>query len=278
MVAAAHRAPCASGSPRGPGRWLALRPCDAFAPPPYERDWFDIGTSCGRLAAAVACTVGLAGVRVLHRLHPDLGWVAAIDLAALVPIAFTGCASQLRPDRARAAAPVLEGVYRALASVPGLRVVPWARVIGGGTIDELRLLLAPRAPLPGLLGVELAVAFCATPTGWAPYPEVLVRVLEATSASAQLARCAPAARSSPGRRPDERVIRLFPRAATRAGTVALARELSAALTDRRSAGAPPWAGPERRRAAPRPPAAPATAHAGTHARAQRQLSPLGRAC
>jgi hypothetical protein len=97
--------------------------------------------------------------------------------------------------------------------------------------------------------VELGLAWSATPVGWAHSPEVLVRVLEATPASARLACCAPGLRAVPGRRADERVVRLIPRTATRRAVVALARALVEALADRRLAAGPSWAGPERRRAA-----------------------------
>ena len=59
----------------------------------------------------------------------------------------------------------------------------------------------------------------------------------------------------PGRRPDERVVRLLPSAATRAAAAALVRTLTEAFTDRRVAVPPKaWAAPERRKPRPRLPA------------------------
>ncbi|MDP9151663.1 MAG: hypothetical protein M3O36_17210, partial [Myxococcota bacterium] len=49
-----------------------------------------------------------------------------------------------------------------------------------------------------------------------------------------------------GRRPEERVVRLLPRAPTPSSTVALARALAEALTDRRAAAAPEWTSTDRR--------------------------------
>jgi hypothetical protein len=124
-----------------------------------------------------------------------------------------------------------------------------------GGVDELRLLVLPRAVMPGVIGVEIGRAWSTTPAGWAATPEVLVRVLEGSSAAAKLARVLPKARAMPGRRGEERVVRLVPRKASRACTVALTQGLAEALTDRRTS-APPQAwegGIERRRSAGGPP-------------------------
>ena len=77
--------------------------------------------------------------------------------------------------------------------------------------------------MPGVVGIEIGRAWSTTPAGWAATPEVLVRVLEGSSAAAKLAQVLPRARSLPGRRGDERVVRLRPRAGTRASTFALTR-------------------------------------------------------
>ena len=62
--------------------------------------------------------------------------------------------------------------------------------------------------MPGVLGIELGLAWSATPVGWSGAPEVLARVLDGSAAAARLARELPGMRAVPGRRPDERVIRL----------------------------------------------------------------------
>jgi hypothetical protein len=102
--------------------------------------------------------------------------------------------------------------------------------------------------MPGVLGIEIGLAWSATPVGWVATPEVLARVLDASAAAAKLACELPAARALPGRRPDERVVRLVPRAPTVAASVGLALALASALVDRRdpALGARPWTAPERR--------------------------------
>jgi len=142
-------------------------------------------------------------------------------------------------------------------------VRPWARVpLESETPDELRLLVLPRAAVPGLLGIEMGLAWSATPVGWSHAPELLARVLEGSPAAARLARELPETRLVPGRRPDERVVRLLPSAPTRASAAALARALGDAFTDRRVAvPAKAWTSPERRKPRPRRPSAPAQAAA-----------------
>ena len=252
VLAAALRGPRAVLAARGPGRWLVLRPSDAFAADSRHGHWLDAGAGAGRLTAWVACAL-LVGVAVaLRRFDAEAPWLVAIDSAALVPLLITGRACDLPPDGARSAGPWLASLFWRLRAAPSLRVAPWARVVlGGSTIDELRLLVLPRAAMPGLVGVEVGQAWSVTPGGWAATPEVLVRVLEESSAAMKLAQVLPRARALPGRRADERVVRLTPRAATRASTVALTRGLAEALADRRvvfpAQPCPTWDGTSERR-------------------------------
>jgi hypothetical protein len=255
-LAAALRAPEFKPAARGPGRWLALRPEEAFAPGP--------ATWTADALAALLVLAGVAAAAIVgRRFDPEAPWLVALDASAIVPLFVTGRASQLPPDGARATAPWLARVFRALRTVPGLRVRPWARVpLEGDTPDELRLLVLPRAAVPGLLGIELGLAWSGTPVGWAGAPEILARVLEGSPAAARLAQELPVTRLVPGRRPDERVARLLPSAPTRAAATALARTLTEAFTDRRVALPPqPWSAPERRKPRPRLPAATAEAAA-----------------
>jgi hypothetical protein len=101
--------------------------------------------------------------------------------------------------------------------------------------------------MPGLIGIELGLAWHHTPVGWVATPEVLVRVLESSQAAAKLTRLAPGARSLPGRRADERV-RLF--VAERWGiadAAVLGLALADSLTDRRvEHPAERWTAVERR--------------------------------
>jgi hypothetical protein len=139
-------------------------------------------------------------------------------------------------------------VFRRLRPIDSLRVAPWARLADQTLApDELRLLVLPRAAMPGLIGVEIGLAWSSTPVGWTGRPEVLARVIDGSAAAEKLTRELPAARLIPGRRADERVAVLTPQSATRAGGAALVRALAGALTDRRVAYPPKvWTSPERR--------------------------------
>jgi hypothetical protein len=260
MLAAALRAPACRPVIRGPGRWIALRPEKAFAGD--ASTW----TSDALAVLAGALVVGGAAFAV-RRFDAVAPWVVVLDALALLPLLATGRASQLPPHGVRSASPWLSRAFRALLAGPGVRVSPWARVplaseqagSESDPPDELRLQVLPRVAMPGVLGIEIGLAWSTTPVGWAPAPEVLARVLDGSAAAAKLARDLPGARTVPGRRPDERVVRLLPGSPTRRATVALARALAGALTDRReSAGATaaPWTAPERRIPRPRPEPAP----------------------
>jgi hypothetical protein len=257
-MAAACRPPEARLPARGPGRWLVLRPDEAFASPREAGHWLDVGTRPGRRTAWLASALVVVAALVARRLGPQGPWLVGLDATALVPLFATGRSTDLPPDGACASAIWLSSVFDRLRAVASLRVAPWGRVIlGGSTIDELRLLVLPRAVMPGVIGIEIGRAWSTTPAGWAASPEVLVRVVDGSSAAAMLTQVLPRARRLPGRRGDERVVRLRPRAGNRAGTLALARGLADALTDRRAAC--PVAScegrAERRVARPPPPAA-----------------------
>lgn len=249
---------------RGPGKWLAIRPEEAFDLRASQGDahWLDIGSRAGKVAASIACVVVAALGVVASRFSPEGPYLVALDGAALLPLFFTGLARQLAPDLARAHAPFLRALFRRLRkpqrrrrSSPAqeLRVVPWARVpTGMDTPDELRLLVLPRVAMPGLLAIEVGMAWGRTPTGYVGSPEVLVRVQELSSAAARVASLAPSVRAVPGRREGERVYSLAPRVGTRAGTAVLVERLASELVDRRvriaakGREANVWSGAERR--------------------------------
>jgi hypothetical protein len=257
-LAAASRPPRAQLPARGPGRWLALRPDEAFAPSAPPGHWLDASTRPGRQSAWLAGALVVLLALAARHFGAQGPWLVVLDASALVPLFATGQARDLPPDGARGAAPWLAPLFERLRTVASLRVVPWARVVlGGATLDELRLLVLPRIVMPGVVGIEIGRAWSTTPAGWASTPEVLVRVLEGSSAAAKLAQVLPRARSLAGRRGDERVVRLRPRASTQASTMALTCGLAEALTDRRApAAARAWEGPtERRLARPVPPVA-----------------------
>jgi hypothetical protein len=238
-LAAALRAPECRPVARGPGRWLVLSPEEAFQATP--------GVSVNELlTGAIALAVIIGAGALAQRFDAEGPWLVAIDAVALLPLALTGRPSQLPPDGARSAARWLARVHALLARVTSLRARPWARVpVDGARPEELRLLVLPRAAMPGLVGVEVGLAWSQNPVGWAATPEVLARFLEGSAAAARLSRELPAARSVPGRRPDERVVRMLPRRPSQRHAVALVRALADAFTDRRTEVAA-WTGSERR--------------------------------
>jgi hypothetical protein len=245
MVCGTLRAPVATSPPRGPGRWLVLRPAEAF------------GGRNGRHVAALeglGLLVGAAGLlflggRVLVAAHPDAPRLLFLDLIVFLPFVATGLASQLPPDRARQRGPWLARLFRRLRKTKSLHVSPWVRIpTGQADPDEVRVLALPRAPMPGLMAIEVGVAWGRAPTSFFASPEVLVRVEEATAASARMASLVPDVVPVPGRKPEERVYRLAPRFPTEAGTAALVLRLASTLNDRRQAEIA-WAREERRVAA-----------------------------
>ncbi len=249
-LSASLRAPLANRTARGPGRWLALRPQEAFAPSGAAPAWLDASTGAGRLAALLVAALVVATALAAARFGGLEPWLFALDAAPLVPLFATGTSSQLPPHAARSAVSFMASVFGRLQSTDTLRVAPWARLAEHPAgPDELRLLVLPRAAMPGLVGVEIGLAWSSTPGGWAARPEVLARVLDGTPAAAKLAAELPAVRLVPGRRPDERVAVLTPRTPTRLGGASLARALAGALTDRRVSYPPrAWSAPERRTA------------------------------
>jgi hypothetical protein len=268
VLAAAIRAPRAALPVRGPGRWQPLPPGQAF--PGHARDvrvldpagppLLDVDCARGRAAALVVAGLAGAIAVVIRRFDADAAWLAMLDAAVLAPLFATGRASQMPPHGVRSAASWLAGAFRRLRRVGGLQVTPWVRVAPDGfTADELRLIAMPRMPMPGLIGLEVGLAWSRTPVSWAAAPEVLARVIEGSPAAKTLARDLPRARAMLGRRPEERVVRLSPRAPTRESTAALVRALAEALSgpavDSRPTivGSGPGPIPDARR--PRPPKA-----------------------
>jgi hypothetical protein len=264
MLMGVSRTPVAKRAPRGPGRWVALRSDDAFAReviPTCLASALDLGTRAGKIAVALASIGAAAAAVLLRTVAPEAPYLVALDALALVPLFATGRAAQLPPDPARAPAPALRAAMRALNAHDrkggakgggkggALTIVPWARVpIGAERADELRLLVVPRASLPGLAGIELGVAWRRTATAWAPSFEVLVRAHDGSDAAARLAALAPFARPLTGRKPEEKVVVLTPRVPGRAAAVALVLRVARELVDRRlmaeATGA--WKGTERR--------------------------------
>jgi len=247
MAFAANRVPRVKTAPRGPGQWLALSPDEAFAPA-LSSSKLDVSTRAGKWTLALVTLASIALGALLSRVDRAWAWLVPLDAVALLAVFLTGTLAQLPPDRARAPAHRLASLHRALRRDATLRVSPWARLpLGTSTPDELRLLVVPRAAMPGVVGIEVGVAWITTPGGYAPETEVLVRVRDDSEAAVRLVTIAPRSRSMTGRRPEERVVRMVPSSSTRSGTVALVRRLAGELRDRRKIVAErAWSGAERR--------------------------------
>lgn len=236
---AAHRAPRCQSRARGPGRWLVLQPDEAFAT--GRRSWLGPALAWG---AGVAALVG--ATLAAQAYSPDAPWLLNIDALALLPLALTGRIAHAGPDAVSGASGWLRRLFGRLSRHPALRARPWARVpVDARTPDELRLLVLPKAAIPGVVGVEVGMAWSQTPTGWAPAPEVLARFLDGTPAASRFARAVPGVRSVPGRRPEERVVRLPSRRASTRHAEGLVRALADLFTDRRAEAAA-WEGADRR--------------------------------
>ena len=220
-------------APRGPGQWLALSPAEAFA---ADRDFdlLDAATVAGKLTCLSAVLASIALGLALRPIDCAWAWLVPLDALALLPIFVTGSRHQLPPDRVRSPKRRLASLHRVLKRDDSIRVAPWARLpIGTASPDELRLLVVPRAPMPGVVGIEVGVAWIETPAGYVPETEVLVRVHDASAAAARMIALGSHHRTVPGRKTDERVLRLVPALPSRGGAVALVRRLARELRDRR---------------------------------------------
>ena len=245
---------CATARPRelapparGPGRWLALRPVDVFPDrdPTGVRRLVPLGWV--GLATGVVLAFAFAG-HLLRAQEPEAPLVLPLDALAFLPLLVTALTPT--PGEGQRTLRWLARLFEDLRHRSGLRASPWARVpVGGDEPDEVRVLVVPREPLPGLVGIEIGL-----PSDDAP-PELLVRVQEATAASAKMTSLCPNAVPVPGRKPEERVYRVTPALPTRRGTVALVMSLAKRLAERRVREGEEWSREERRGAIAMQPAA-----------------------
>ncbi len=219
----------ARGAPvaRGPGQWFPVRPEDAFQPSRWA--------SLRRLPwRAMVAGLGIVGVAwAAGRLSAQGPWLVVVDSAPFVALFATGRRSQLASVDLQVAGRLLRKAFARLKKTRGLRVMAWGRVGLDGAIDELRLRVLPQAAVPGVVGIEMGHAWSRTLAGWAPAPEVMVRILEGSAAAAKIEQAMPDAMPVPGRRAQERVVRLVPKTPTDSACEALVRRAADILTDRR---------------------------------------------
>ncbi|MEJ7730114.1 MAG: hypothetical protein WKG00_12945 [Polyangiaceae bacterium] len=209
---------------------------EAFARPRARGSWLDASTLAGK-ATLAAVTAGMAAlVWAVSRISVYHAWLAGLDAVVFLAVLGTGKRSELPPDPVAGRAALLEEVARRMASqlagkagkdAEGVRVVPRVRIPHGSPdADELRLLVVPRAPLPGFGGIEIGAAV--VPGSGTPVllPEVLLRVREGSECEQALARICRHARSGRGRKPGERVLAFSPRLPTARMTAAIAVALA----------------------------------------------------
>ena len=210
VPAVLYRTPIARPAPRAPGHWFFLKPADAFRTVTQPRNAFDPRGIRGALSLAVIVLIaGMLAFVSYQRGLPSL-FLLSVGVPLVSLFAFvSGDTRQSSPSVTRAAA-FLAPIFRKLAPTKDLRVVPWGRMprsIDGQEHerDEVRLLLIPQPLIPGLRGLELAVAFTVNMTATRPHLDLLVRTVEGSKAHATARALFEGQRPLPGRKPDERV-------------------------------------------------------------------------
>lgn len=230
LVLATLSAPRRARSPRSPGRWLPLRGDEAFAARSSRLPGalLDSGTLQGFLVllVAVVALLALAGLELRH--SPYRALLVLLSGSVLVPIFFTGRASDLLGDRVAFSRGFLARLERKMRACEGLKTVPWGRLPDGSAApDELRLLAQLRDPIEGLVALEVALEPRSGLGGVLGAPFVIVRAKEDSRAQRALPNGVIWTR---GRRPDERVAILTPNLPTLALTLSLIERLGRLLT------------------------------------------------
>jgi hypothetical protein len=207
---------------RGPGKWVSLTRAPRDRATPVRAARVFLGFYVAFVAFGYAVADRLTG-----------GLALAVPLAALVPMPMLLSAA-FRADSFDVQAEELLAKVAARVPAFGLHPSLTGRIPDGTEEpDELRLAIEPLTPMPGLLGIEVAVARYSHLTGVAALPEVWVRVMEGTHAHAKLQQRSAA--FLPSRRPGERVQRLVPDGLSIDSTVRLLSSLTTHLQDQRHA-------------------------------------------
>jgi hypothetical protein len=244
LLLTALAAPRRARAPRSPGRWLPLRAEDAFGSQKtvLPGAWLDSGTLRG-FALLFATLLVLAAVALLELGHsPYRALLVVLAGSVVVPIFFTGRASDVLGDRVAFSQRFVERLERRLRGRSELKAVPWGRVPDGSSApDELRLLIQPRSAIEGLVALEVALEPRTGLGGAVATPFVIVRAKEDSRAQRALPHGVIWTR---GRKPDERVAILSPKLPTLGLTLGLierllallARQEEAAKSSRKSSG------------------------------------------
>jgi hypothetical protein len=227
----------AGATMRGPGRWLTVTEREVFSRlPPVRGAYLDISTRPGK---AIFLLLGAGQAAAVWWLLPTSLWHAVLvgaDGVLLLAIFGTGLARSMPPDMVVEPAKFLRKVLRRLRKrddLESVRIVPRVRIpTGEMDPDEVRLLLAPRVPLRGFTAIEIGVTYALGLGARVAMPEVLVRVVAGSPCDQALATIARFGRVSPGRKRDERVIRLSPRFPTARMTAEIAAAAALRVVER----------------------------------------------
>jgi hypothetical protein len=218
LIVATLRPPAIDLGPTRMGRWLAMPASAVPRRPRPPSAPIDPSTWLGATIFVLALIVLGAACVLVGREHADRSAIIAMHgLALLWPFA-TGRASQCAPDLVRDAWMRLRPVSRLLERSMRGRVRIVGHVPRGGTLDEVRIRVAPDdlAARAGVMDVEIGCAIVAGVGGASLVPQLLVRTRRGSpGALAFERRIAPARASatfstSDGRDATERVIAIRP--------------------------------------------------------------------
>ncbi len=216
IVLCVQRSPQAKPRLRGPGRWLPLGDEEVLGAGKRRAlpgAWLD--ATCWRGGLVFTLLVGALAVAAVfaYRRSPYHAGLLVLGSSSLIPVFFSGISASLPADPVSQPRRLLSRLKRALvAKVPSLRVVAFGRIPDADTVpDEIRLVLMPRAALPGLTAIEIAVEYEQTPAGPVTMPCLIVRAREDSPATRALPRTVVWAR---GRKPDERIATIRPQLPT----------------------------------------------------------------
>jgi hypothetical protein len=230
MLSCAWRVKAPMGrAARGTAPWTALDPESAFTNVPSTSDWLDGTTRRGALVLAGFALIVAIACHLARAVDGAAPYVVAIDALVVASVFFTGTARQL-PQTPAGEGVALAPIARALAKNEELDVRPFGRK------DETRLFVTSGLAMPGVVAIEVGVAWERAPSilggsSLASF-DVLVRVLDGTFASSKIAAAFPKKRALPGRKPEERVFR-FETGPSEKDVAGLVVSISETLRDRR---------------------------------------------
>lgn len=159
MLLAAQSEPHETAQLRGPGAWLPLTDSDAFtrAQPGLHGRFFDLTRWQGRIVLSLWGLLALAAMAIVSRGSTYDAALLGLMSPLPLPLFLTARGTQLPSAARQRAADWLAKLHRRLSRSHGLKVIAWARFPDGEAApDELRLRVIPPAPVPGLLGLEVA--------------------------------------------------------------------------------------------------------------------------